>query len=235
MLRVLSVFAIAFALHGAALAQSNDNDSRDKALKLFEDSNTAYKAGKFEDAADLLRQAYDLFPEPILLYNLGRAQEGLGDRQGAIESYERYLAEAEQVDDRAAIERRIATLRAQITQQEADAKKLREARTQERRPVDTRSDFEKYGPWATVGVGGVLVATGIVFGIRSGAKHDDAVAAPGQRDSAELQASAQQYATVANVLFVVGGVAAAGGIGWKVWQRDSTTVQVTPTAVAVRW
>lgn len=233
MLRVLSVFAIAFALHGTARAQSNDSDNRDKALKLFEDSNTAYKAGKFEDAADLLRQAYDLFPEPILLYNLGRAQEGLGDRQGAIESYERYLAEAEQVDDRGAIERRIATLRAQIAKQEADAKKLREVPPP--RPVDTRSDFEKYGPWATIGAGGVLVGTGIVFGIRSGAKHDDAVAAAGQRDAAELQSSAQRYATIANVLFVVGGVAAAGGIGWKVWQRDSTTVQVTPTAVAVRW
>jgi tetratricopeptide (TPR) repeat protein len=229
MLRVLCVFAIAFAWSGTARA----DDNRDKALQLFEDSNTAYKAGKFEDAADLLRQAYDLFPEPLLLYNLGRAQEGLGDRKGAIDSYERYLAEAEQVDDRGAIERRIATLRAQIAQQEADAKKLREVPPP--RPVDTRSDFEKYGPWATIGGGGVLVGTGIVFGIRSGAKHDDAVAAPGQRDAANLQASAERYATIANVLFVVGGIATAGGIGWKVWQRDSTTVQVTPTAVAVRW
>lgn len=230
MLRVLCVFAIAFGLSGTAQA----DDNRDKALQLFEDSNTAYKAGKFEDAADLLRQAYVLFPEPILLYNLGRAQEGLGDRRGAIDSYERYLAQAQQVDDRGAIERRIATLRAQIAQQEADAKKLREVR-KPIAPVDTRSDFEKYGPWATIGVGGVLIGTGIVFGVRSGSKHDDAVAAPGQRDAAELQASAQHYATVANVLFVVGGIAAAGGIGWKVWQRDSTTVQVTPTAVAVRW
>jgi tetratricopeptide (TPR) repeat protein len=229
MLRVLSVFAIAFALSGTAQADA----SRDKALKLFEDSNSAYKAGKFEDAADLLRQAYELFPEPILLYNLGRAQEGLGDPKGAIDSYERYLAEAQQVDDRGAIERRIATLRAQIAQQEADAKKLREVPPPP--PVDTRTDFEKYGPWATIGGGGVLVGTGIVFGIRSGAKHDDAVAAPGQRDAANLQASAERYATIANVLFVVGGIATAGGIGWKVWQRDSTTVQVTPTAVAVRW
>jgi tetratricopeptide (TPR) repeat protein len=229
MLRVLCVFAIAFAWSGTARA----DDNRDKALQLFEDSNTAYKAGKFEDAADLLRQAYDLFPEPLLLYNLGRAQEGLGDRKGAIDSYERYLAEAEQVDDRGAIERRIATLRAQIAQQEADAKKLREVPPPP--PVDTRTDFEKYGPWATIGAGGVLIGTGIVFGVRSGSKHDDAVAAPGQRDAAQLQASAQHYATIANVLFVVGGIAAAGGIGWKVWQRDSTTVQVTPTAVAVRW
>lgn len=229
MLRVLSVFVVTWVLLGTAHA----DDKRDKALKLFEDSNTAYKAGKFEDAADLLRQAYELFPEPILLYNLGRAQEGLGDPKGAIDSYERYLAEAKQVDDRGAIERRIATLRAQIEQQEADAKRLREVPPPP--PVDTRSDFEKYGPWATIGVGGVLVGTGIVFGIRSGAKHDDAVAAPGQRDASELQASAEHYATIANVLFVVGGIATAGGIGWKVWQRDQTTVQVTPTAVAVRW
>src|SRR3954471_13225447 len=118
MLRVSYVFAIAMALAGSAHADAKD---RDKALRLFEDSNKAYKSGKFEDAAELLRQAYGLYPEPLLLYNLGRAQEGLGDPQGAIDSYERYLKEAKQVDDRGAIERRIATLKAQIDKQQADA------------------------------------------------------------------------------------------------------------------
>ena len=95
-------------------------DDRDRALKLFEDSDKAYKAGKFEKAAELLREAYGLYPEPLLLYNLGRAQEGLGDAKGAIESYERYLKDAKQIKDRGAIERRVDTLKAQLAKEAAD-------------------------------------------------------------------------------------------------------------------
>lgn len=228
MLRVSHVFAIALAVGSVAYA----DDNRARALKLFEDSNKAYKSGQFEDAAELLRKAYALHPEPLLLYNLGRAQEGLGDRKGALESYERYLTEAKQVDDRGAIERRIATLREQL---DTEAKLREQPPPPPPPPVDTRTPVEIYGPWATIGTGGALLATGVVFGIRSGAKHDDAIAAPGQRDAAELQASAESYATIANVLFVVGGLATAGGIGWKVWQHKQTSVQVAPTSVAVRW
>jgi hypothetical protein len=57
MLRVSYVFAIVIA---AGLSAAHADDNRDKALKLFEDSGKAYKSGKFEQAADLLRKAYDL-------------------------------------------------------------------------------------------------------------------------------------------------------------------------------
>jgi len=258
MLRVSYVFAIALVLVGPAYAE----DNRDKALKLFEDSNKAYKSGKFEEAADLLKKAYALFPEPLLLYNLGRAQEGLGDPQGALDSYKQYLAQAKQVDDRGAIERRIETLEAQIEKQKADAEEAKrmaeeqarlqaeqerlrrereEQRGREREEIDDRTPVEKYGPWTVMGVGGALVGTGLIFGIRSGAKHDDAVAAPAQRDAESLQASAQHYATVANVLFVTGGLVVAGGVAWKVWQwkhphtQTTTSLQVTPTGAAIEW
>lgn len=247
MLRVSYVFAMVIAA-GVSVAHADDN--RDKALKLFEDSGKAYKSGKFEQAADLLRKAYDLYPEPLLLYNLGRAQEGLGDPRGAIESYERYLKEAKQVDDRGAIERRIETLKAQIEKEEADAKRRAEderrlKEEQERRarePVDDRTPLEKWGPWAAMGTGGTFILTGLVFGVRSDSKHDDAIAANIQVDAANLQASAERYATIANVMFVVGGVAAAGGIAWKVWQwqhpRAQTTgaqLQVAPNGVGLEW
>ena len=254
MLRVLIVFAWVIA---AAPAFADD---RDRALKLFEDSDKAYKAGKFEKAASLLREAYGLYPEPILLYNLGRAQEGLGDAKGAVESYEQYLKSAKDIKDRGAIERRVDTLKAQLQQAE-DEKRRREeeearrkAEEEERRRreeelrknppppliVDTQSPIEKYGPWATMGAGGALFLTGVYFGIRASSTHDDAVATEVQRDAAELQRSAEKSATIANVLFVVGGAAIAGGVAWKVWQwRTGTTtsaqVKVAPASVAIEW
>jgi tetratricopeptide (TPR) repeat protein len=245
--RVLIVFAVLIAtLGGQAYA-----DDRDKALKLFEDSEKAYTAGNFERATELLREAYGLYPEPLLLYNLGRAQEGLGDTQGAVESYERYLREAEDIKDRAAIERRIATLKEQLQRQADEAKRRAEEEERRRReeeerkrnpppPIDTRTPLQKYGPWITMGGGGAVVVTGVFFGIRAQSTHDDAVATSIQRDAAELQASAERSATVANVLFVVGGAAIAGGIAWKVYQwktgsSSSAQVTATPTSVSLSW
>lgn len=245
--RVLIVFAVLVGLWST----SAHADDRDKALKLFEDSDKAYKAGKFEKAAELLREAYGLYPEPLLLYNLGRAQEGLGDPRGAVESYEKYLKDAKEIKDRGAIERRIETLKAQIQKQEDDARRRAEEEERRRReeeerrrnpppPIDDRTPLEKYGPWITMGSGGALVLTGVFFGIRASGTHDDAVATPIQRDAAELQASAERSATIANVLFVVGGAAIAGGAAWKIYQwktgsSSSAQVVATPASVAVRW
>jgi tetratricopeptide (TPR) repeat protein len=240
MSRVL-IFALVFGV----CARSAHADDREKALKLFEDSDKAYKAGEFERAADLLREAYTLYPEPLLLYNLGRAQEGLGDSAGAIESYERYLVDAKQIKDRGAIERRIATLKAQLAKAAEDERRRREAEERRRNPppIVEPSPLETYGPWITMATGGAVLATGVYFGIHAQATHDDALATPIQRDAAKLQESAERSATIANVLFVAGGVALAGGIGWKVWQWQSdkapsaTSAQLTvaPGSVSFAW
>ncbi len=117
MLRGSLVFATMLALASHVHAEP---DRRAQALALADDSERAYKAGQFEKAAALLRKAHDRYPEPLLLYNLGRALEGMGDQKGAIEAYEQYLHDAKQIDDRPAIERRIATLKAQLEKQRQD-------------------------------------------------------------------------------------------------------------------
>ena len=68
-----------------------DSRAKARALELFQESDRHYKRGEFERAVELLRQAHALYPEPILVYNLARALEGLGDLPGAIEQYERCL------------------------------------------------------------------------------------------------------------------------------------------------
>ena len=251
--RLPYVFALVVALAGSSVAHADD---KTKALSLFEKSDKAYKAGKFEAAVKLLEEAYKLYPEPLLLYNLGRAQEGMGDVPGAIASYKRYLADAKQITDRGAIERRLATLEAQEAKKDAEAKRLadEEARrktaeadrqraedarllAEQERRNDARSPVATYGPWITVSAGVVLVATGFAFGARASSTHDDAIAAPVQRDALELQGSAERSATIANVMFVLGGLTTAGGIGWKVWQwrtgEGHAAVTVAPNAVAV--
>src|ERR1051325_4270270 len=122
--RILASACVVVALTGSAAAD-NKQEARDLAAK----SAVAYKQGKFEEAATLLRDAYARYPEPNLLYNLARALEGLGDRQGAIDAYERYLDSKAQIEDRPGIERRVTTLKAELEEQrKAEAAKAEAAK-----------------------------------------------------------------------------------------------------------
>ncbi|HHK60650.1 MAG TPA: tetratricopeptide repeat protein [Desulfobacterales bacterium] len=65
-----------------------DPDDEDVAYRL---GRVYVKMGRFADALPLLRQAVDQGPTGWRWYYLGRAQEGLGDRQAAHASYRRGL------------------------------------------------------------------------------------------------------------------------------------------------
>src|SRR5215212_10871269 len=91
-----------------------DSEAEARALQLFEQSADRYRQGRFREAVELLQEAYRLSPEAVLLYNLGRAYEGLGDTAGALDAYTRYLAADPNAADRASIESRVATLKRQL-------------------------------------------------------------------------------------------------------------------------
>lgn len=246
MLRFTWLLPLVFAATAHA-----EPDKRTQALQLFEQSDKAYKTGKFEQSAVLLRKAYGIYPEPILLYNLGRALEGLGDAKGAVEAYEHYLHVAKQVDDRGAIERRIATLQAHLEkEQEADhtpppppPPPLPPPPTPVPVPVvpvvEEELDVPATVGWVAVGTGGALVATGALFGWRASANHGDAVNEPLQARAADLQSTAQHDATIANVLLIIGGaVAIGGGVYELLHQRseeEAPQISVTGHSITVGW
>lgn len=121
-MRIAAALALSAALLGAANARAqDDDDSLERAVVLFEESETLYNQGEFEQAAALLRRAYALHPDPTLLFNLARALEGAGDLDGAIESYERYLEENPDAEDAGAIRARVGTLREQRARLAANA------------------------------------------------------------------------------------------------------------------
>ncbi len=94
-------------------------DPKTEAVELFEQSVDLYRQGKFDEAAALLERAYSLHDEPVLLYNLGRAYEGLGENQKAIDAYTKYIEKTPEAKDRGALERRIVTLKEQMREGQA--------------------------------------------------------------------------------------------------------------------
>ena len=116
----LQVIAIAASVStsGIGFAQGADEQTeREQALELFREGATEYDNGNFARAADLFRQANELFAEPILMYNYARALESLGDLDGARDAYVRYLES--EPDDARSIEARVNVLDERIDEQEA--------------------------------------------------------------------------------------------------------------------
>jgi tetratricopeptide (TPR) repeat protein len=251
------VVLVIVATASVASAQPSQND-RDRALVLFRESDVHYKRGDFERAVALLREAYELHPEPILLYNLARALEGLGDFDGAIELYERYLNAETEIHDRGAIERRIATLREQVartaqppvTSDAPTGTPVSDNRTappagDAMTPIRLEpppSEMQRKPPrlpWLIAGGGGVVLGGGVLLGYVSQARHDAAVDEPIQAEAQKLQDQARTFATAANVALAVGGAAVIGGVTWAVisrrQHRDAPRLGIGPGTINATW
>ena len=238
MVRALGVVMVVAVSVLPRYAAAGPDGARAHALALFADSDKAYKAGDFERAAALLEQAYALAPEPVLLFNLGRALEHT-DKQKAIDAYQRYLDSGPAIDDRAAIEERIASLQMSL----APPPPPPEVHDPAPPPAEVPQPALRRWPLITLGAGAATIVTAALFGKAARDRHDDAVAAPGQVDAQAFQDSAHTDATMSNVLFVAGTTALAVGATYLVLDlRRPTThastnvvVRVGPGSVAVGW
>lgn len=91
------------------------------------------------------------------------------------------------------------------------------------------------GPWIVAGAGAASLVVGAVFyGLATGAQDDRTRAqrAGNEADANRFDASYVDSLVSANVAFVVGAVALAGGVTWFVLDRVS---RPAPRSVALRW
>jgi tetratricopeptide (TPR) repeat protein len=183
-------------------AQECIDDDEDRAFALFERSRTHYQQGRFEEAIALLDEAYALCPIPVLIYNLARSHEANGEWGEAIGFYERFLQAAPDTPDRAGIERRIETMRAELDARAA-------VRPSPRSPSPI--------PWIVAGVGVVALGTGAVLGAVAEATAGEATDEPVHLRRAELAATADDYALAANVTLIAGALVAVGGAVWGIF------------------
>ena len=78
---------------GAGASASGKNDARAQAKAAVERAQVDYKLGRFQDALDGYRRAYELFQSPVLLFDIGQCHRNLGDPERAIFFFEGYLRE----------------------------------------------------------------------------------------------------------------------------------------------
>ena len=225
--------AVAQGRTGAAAVQA----PQARAAELFNKSADAYRRGDFQQAVTLLLEARSLDPQPVLLYNLARAYEGLGNVDAAIDTFTRYLDEDPKAADRGAIEQRISTLKRQrderlTLEKQRDAERTRAdeekaARASSPRPAPHPAPRERsLGPYLVSGAGVAGIASGVVFGLLASSKHDGAASAStAQQAAIEQQDTAKTFATVSTVSFIAGGVLVAAGVTWWVIDGMAATKQ----------
>ncbi len=160
-----------------ASAQSKADTQR--AVKLAEDARNAFAEDRFAEAAELLKQAFEIYPEPNFVWNMARAYEMAGLDDEALASYLRFSTlEVEEPDREAALERAarftaLTTLPPIIQEAQASAElsSLRRDNSALRRSVAERPEpkplpaegmslFE-LGGWSSAGLG--VVALGAAF------------------------------------------------------------------------
>lgn len=243
--RKLAFALVLTASLGTSTAFAQSAADKKQALELFDQGKAAYREGRFQDSVELLQKAYGLVKEPVLLYNLARAHEGLGDFPAAIKAYEQYLSTEKNVPDRGAIEQKLTSLRRTVAEQARLAKERDEALKKESQPKPEEpaprvapgprpAESPSPWPWVIAGVGaGALVAGAVTGGLALG-KNGDAEAAPSQRETAELRSSAETFALASTALLIAGGVVCAAGATWGIIDVATLDGPQGDTAARVR-
>lgn len=218
-MRRLALALTAFALSlGPASDAFADRAASAPAAKdpgaLFAEAEAAYQAGRFQDAIDRLKEAQAIAPDPILLYNLARAYEALGELERARDAYRAFIEADPDTSDRGAIEGRIRSLEALI---EERAKEKPGANEPAQPKPATKEVSASPAPWIVAGVGVVgLGVGGVLGGLSLGASSDAEDPSTSGLDASELASDAETLALAANVSFAVGGAIALAGVIWGV-------------------
>jgi tetratricopeptide (TPR) repeat protein len=111
-----------------------------KAAALAKEGDRFYKDGKYKEAAEALAKAYEIDPNPTLLYNRARALDQAGEMKGSLAAYREFVSlegapgelvkKANLAMDR--LRGLVAKLDAEEAQREADKKKADEEAAKEK-------------------------------------------------------------------------------------------------------
>jgi len=187
-----------------------DQDTLDQSEIAFFEGLTAYRAKKYQEAAEYFQKAYQLVPYRDLLFNVARSYEELKDQESAIKYYKMYL-DTKPIDETQIIHR----LR------QLGVKDFRASQSSNKTPVtptnpslipSAPSDSDQLLTWSTLGSGVALIAVGAYFGVDALDQASQAREATAQRKYQNFKSAAESSALWADVSMTLGLAAIAGGV-----------------------
>jgi len=223
-MRALRVVALALSVAlvpGSGRAQSPDEPLNDRVERLSAEGTAAYSAGRYAEAAQKFQEAYRLYPDPTLLYNIARSHHGLGQLDQARSGYARFLREPD-IDAglKAKAEAKLKALQSLSTPAAAEAPpQPQSAPPQATTPPDLpRSQRSSLWVWVALGTGVALAAGGATLFALGSRDHQRVEDAPAnklgirlmtQREADSIVSSGQTKKILGVSLLAVGGGAIA--------------------------
>jgi tetratricopeptide (TPR) repeat protein len=253
---------LAFGGAGGARAQAaapadQATDTEQVARQHFQLGRAQYESGSFREAATSFERAYELSKREVLWYNIFLAYRDAGDNAKAAEALRNYLTRVEQIDTRAQLEARLASLERLV--QEEEQRKQQQAQQQQQTPDSTSQEpaqeqtpqqqvadelalkptaerSPSIVPYILMGVGGAMIIGGVVTGAMASSKHGELEdQCPDNRcDDPSLKSVADEGKTLALVadILLFGGIAAAGtgGVLWFLNNNQSSSEEAPVSA-----
>jgi tetratricopeptide (TPR) repeat protein len=216
-----------------------DQASLDKAEALFFQGLAHYRAGRFEQAAVAFQEAYNLTRHRDLLFNIARAREKMGDRDGAVQWYRSYLQT--QPADETAIIHHIRQIGGDPAAPTGTPKTSPAATPKVEASPAVVEEGPGPWPWVAAGASVAALAAGTVFGLQALDEASAARSADIRSVASKHKDQAESKALLADVAFGAGAVAAAAAV-YLWWRADDAAateqhidVGVGPGGLGVGW
>lgn len=191
-----------------------------------------FEAKDYDAAVELFEKAYAADPQPNYLFNIGRVYEEKGDLENAVVYYQRFVGQSGvDLESRQAATERLKVLREALAQMKGEGtdeppkdeppKDEGTGEPQVDQPVADDGEDAKAAKrkktlritgYSLMGVGGVGLIVGAVFGGLAQASVKDADADPFVDRQQAFRERATTQAHVADAMFITGGVLAAAGL-----------------------
>jgi hypothetical protein len=186
-----------------------------------------FKARDYDAAARLFEQAYGLDPNPNYLFNVGRVYEEKGDIRSAADYYQRFVKEpGVEIESRELALQRLRVLRAILHETEPKPGEPATATPADPKPGVTppsagtgtgedepdRRKSMRLGGYALLGVGGVSMVVGGIFGGLTLAKKNDLNDTHMVEDRKALAREGKTFALVSDVTLFTGAALAVAGL-----------------------
>jgi tetratricopeptide (TPR) repeat protein len=133
-MKLVLIAGLILALPAIAVAKTSEQKKKAKAKQHAQNATQLFEAKSYELALVEFKKAYELFPVPGLLFNMGQCNLFLGDHATAIEQFEKFLSLKPDTPYRKDVERLIAEAQGEIEEQRRAEEEEREKELARQRP-----------------------------------------------------------------------------------------------------
>ncbi len=195
-------FMLACCVALSAMPQSQAQaGSKDDAVKYYKEGRAHLEKQEYDQAIAKFSLANTLDPNPVLVYNIARANELKGAHETALIWYRQYMSMGISEADKKDANERIAAIEAKMSAAKEEAEPVEMAKVAPEEPEEvedtskmdgadlTAPDFGDSPPpaeeglstttWILIGVGGAALLTGIIILAASGGEESSEVGSPG--------------------------------------------------------